>query len=199
MARVALPPAVDLLSRYLREQDARLLHFHYLTDARFLLGLVKRTGLPAIASAYGWDVTLFPRKYRGLGLRYLRPVFKALERVLVMSEDMRDDLVALGFPPPRSRSTITGHPRPGSGIRSAPIRRDGPLTVLFAGRLERYKGQQFVLKRSVGSTSGLGRTSGWSSSARGAPVGSWSERSPACAGPIALPSPAMCLTRARRS
>ena len=59
---------------------------------------MKRTGLPAIASAYGWDVTLFPRKYRGLGLRYLRPVFKALERVLVMSEDMRDDLVALGFP-----------------------------------------------------------------------------------------------------
>lgn len=145
VARVALPPAMDLLSRYLREQDARLLHFHYLTDARFLLGLTKRTGLPAIASAYGWDVTLFPRTHMGLGLRYLRPVFDALERVLVMSEDMRDDLVALGFPSAKVEIHYHGSPTARFRHPQRSYEKDGPLTVLCAGRLEPIKGQQFAL------------------------------------------------------
>src|SRR4051794_5228964 len=37
VARVALPPASGALTRYVRQEEARLLHFHYLTDARFLL------------------------------------------------------------------------------------------------------------------------------------------------------------------
>jgi colanic acid/amylovoran biosynthesis glycosyltransferase len=145
VARVALPPAMNLLSRHLREQDARLLHFHYLTDARFLLGLAKRAGLPAIASAYGWDVTLFPRRHMGLGLRYLRPAFDALECVLVMSEDMRDDLVALGFPAAKVEVHYHGSPTPRFRHPQRSYEKDGPLTVLCAARLEPIKGQHFAL------------------------------------------------------
>jgi hypothetical protein len=90
VARLALPFGTEILSRYLRGQGARLIHFHYLADARFLLRLPRRAGLPAIASAYGYDVTLLPRQYKGLGLRYLRPVFDRLDCVLAMSEDMRE-------------------------------------------------------------------------------------------------------------
>ena len=45
-AKVALPSATSALARYVHEQDARLLHLHYVTDARFLLGLQRKAGLP---------------------------------------------------------------------------------------------------------------------------------------------------------
>src|SRR5215213_2363106 len=67
--KVALPSGVAALASYVREQDARLLHYHYLTDARFLLGVKRRTDLPAIVSGYGYDVSWFPRQWHGLGRR----------------------------------------------------------------------------------------------------------------------------------
>lgn len=146
LARSALPFGIELLAGYLRDQRARLIHYHYLTDARFLLGLARRTGLPAIVSAYGYDVTLFPRQHRGLGLRYLRPIFDRLDCFLAMSEDMRRDLLALGCPPAKvevhyhgSRTTRFQHPQ-------RRYHKDGPLTVLCCARLEPIKGQHFVLE-----------------------------------------------------
>jgi colanic acid/amylovoran biosynthesis glycosyltransferase len=145
-ARVALPSGVAALARYAREQDARLLHYHYLTDARFLLGVARRTGLPAIASAYGYDVTEFPHMYRGLGLRYLRAVFERLDCVLAMTEDMRDDVIALGCPPAKVEVHYHGSP-------TGRFRHDGrvyeagaPLTVLCCARLEPIKGQDLVVE-----------------------------------------------------
>ncbi len=146
MARAAMPSGVELLARYLRDQRARLIHYHYLTDARFLLGVARRTGLPAVASAYGYDVTLFPRQYRGLGRRYLRPVFDRLDCVLAMSEDMRDDLVAIGCP--ARKIIVHYHGSPTARFRHAGRRyaKDGPLTVLCCARLEPIKGQHLVLE-----------------------------------------------------
>jgi colanic acid/amylovoran biosynthesis glycosyltransferase len=144
--RVALPFGVDLLARYLREQDARILHLHYLTDARFLLRLMRRTRLPAIASAYGYDVTLVPRQFHGLGLRYLRPVFGALDLVLAMSEDMRDELIAIGCP--AAKIEVHYHGSPTSRFRMTERRyaNDRPLVVLCCARLEPIKGQHFALE-----------------------------------------------------
>lgn len=146
MARVALPAGVDLLARHLRERGACLLHYHYLTDARFLLGVARRSGLPAIASAYGYDVTLFPRRYGGLGLRYLRPVFDRLDVVLAMSDDMRDDLVALGCP--AAKVEVHYHGSPTGRFRHDQRRydKDGPLSILCCARLEPIKGQHLVLE-----------------------------------------------------
>jgi colanic acid/amylovoran biosynthesis glycosyltransferase len=61
-AKVALPSATSALARYVHDQDARLLHLHYVTDARFLLGLQRKAGLPTVVSAYGYDVSSFPRR-----------------------------------------------------------------------------------------------------------------------------------------
>jgi len=145
-ARVALPFGVELLARQLRERDARLLHFHYLTDARFLLQLVRRTRLPAVASAYGYDVTLVPRRLHGLGARYVRPVFGVLDAVLAMSEDMREDLIDLGCPPGKVEVHYHGSP---TGRFALPGRRydgDHVPVVLCCARLEPIKGQDFALE-----------------------------------------------------
>jgi colanic acid/amylovoran biosynthesis glycosyltransferase len=146
VARVALPAGVARLADYLRDREARILHYHFMTDARFLLGLARRTGLPAVASAYGYDVTQFPAQYRGLGRRYLRPTFDRLDRVLAMSDDMRRDLLAIGCP--ASKIEVHYHGVPTARFRHAERRYDHgrPLVVLCCGRLTRYKGQHLVLE-----------------------------------------------------
>jgi colanic acid/amylovoran biosynthesis glycosyltransferase len=145
-ARTALPPATSTLARYLREQDARLLHYHFLTDARFLLGVKARAGLPAIASAYGYDVASFPRAWGGLGRLYLRPLFARLDGFLVMSEDMRQDLLDLGCPD--AKITVHYHGSDTKRFRH-PERvygKDGPLVVLCVARLSHGKGQHLLLQ-----------------------------------------------------
>jgi colanic acid/amylovoran biosynthesis glycosyltransferase len=144
-ARWPLPAAIAALASYARERDTRLLHFHYLTDLRFLLGLQRRLRLPAVVSAYGWDVSSFPLIARGLGLRYIRRAFDSVDLFLAMSDDMRRDLIALGCPEARVRVHYYG-----SDTRRFvwPERDYAPqraLNVLCCGRLHEAKGQQLVL------------------------------------------------------
>jgi colanic acid/amylovoran biosynthesis glycosyltransferase len=141
-----LPLALDVLARHVRERGCRLLHFHYLTDARMLIGLQRRTALPALASAYGYDVSMFPRAFGGLGGRYLRRAFDRLDCVLAMSEDMREDIIALGCP----ATKVSVHYYGSDTVRFRVPERihagTAGLTILCAGRLERYKGQELVLE-----------------------------------------------------
>jgi colanic acid/amylovoran biosynthesis glycosyltransferase len=146
IARVTLPQASKALADYVLSENACLLHYHFLTDARFFLGLKRKTKLPAVVSCYGYDVSSFPSKWRGLGKRYLQATFDQMECFLAMSEDMRDDLLALGCP--ESRIRVHYH---GSDTRRFRFQRrvydpQGPLTILCCARLERRKGQDLVLQ-----------------------------------------------------
>jgi colanic acid/amylovoran biosynthesis glycosyltransferase len=145
-AMIALPPGVAALARHAREQDVRLLHYHYLTDARFLLGVQRRTGLPAIVSGYGYDVSSFPRMGRGLGRAYLRPLFGRLDGFLAMSEDMRRDLLALGCPPDKVVVHYYGSDTKRFRYPERTYDREGPLVVLCCARLHPAKGIHLVLE-----------------------------------------------------
>jgi colanic acid/amylovoran biosynthesis glycosyltransferase len=145
-AKVALPSATRALARYVQEQDARLLHLHYVTDARFLLGLQKRAALPTVVSTYGYDVSSFPRQWHGLGRRYLRPVFDHVDLVLAMSDDMRRDVCALGCPEEKVLVHFLGC----DTVRFQGMAREhspgeAPV-VLCVGRLDVQKGQDLVLR-----------------------------------------------------
>ena len=144
--RLGSPAAMTALARYLRAQDARLLHHHYLTDARFMLGVQRRMELPAVVSAYGYDVSWFPRLAGGLGARYLRPVFGHVTTVLAMSEDMREDLRALGCPDEKLRVHYYGSETRRFRCPARRYDQDGELVVLCCGRLHPGKGQQVVLR-----------------------------------------------------
>ena len=61
LARYLPPFSARLLAERARGESVRLLHFHYLVDARFFLALKRLTGLPAVVAAYGYDVSAFPR------------------------------------------------------------------------------------------------------------------------------------------
>jgi colanic acid/amylovoran biosynthesis glycosyltransferase len=111
-----------------------------------LIGLQRRTALPALASAYGYDVSMFPRALGGLGRRYLRRVFDRLDCVLAMSEDMREDIIALGCPATKVAVHYYGSDTVRFRVPERVHAGTAGLTILCAGRLERYKGQELVLE-----------------------------------------------------
>ena len=92
------PVAVRALVDDVRRSGASVLHFHFLVDARFFIRVCHALRLPAVVSAYGYDVGYFPGVWGGFGMKYLRPVFEEADIFLAMSEDMRRDLIALGCP-----------------------------------------------------------------------------------------------------
>jgi colanic acid/amylovoran biosynthesis glycosyltransferase len=145
MGRIALPAGTGALAQYLRAEGAQVLHYHYATDARFLVGLKRRTGLPAIVSAYGYDVSGFPELWGGLGRRYLRPIFDRLDCFLAMSDDMRRDLLGLGCPEAKIRVHYHGSNTQRFRYPQRVYEKDGPLTILCCARLEPRKAQHIIL------------------------------------------------------
>jgi len=82
----------------IREIGPDLIHIHYGPDARYFLPVLNRIPQPAVVSFYGFDASSFPRRLWGFGAFYLRPMFRRVQRVLAMSEDMKSDLVRIGCP-----------------------------------------------------------------------------------------------------
>jgi colanic acid/amylovoran biosynthesis glycosyltransferase len=145
-ARVMPPWTTRALAGAVRRSEAQLLHYHFLTDARFLLGLKRESGLPAVASAYGYDVSAFPATWKGLGKRYLRPIFEQLDCFLAMTEDMERDLIAIGCPADKIRVHYHGSDTRRFRFPRRTYQKNGPLTVLCCGRLEPRKAQHLVLR-----------------------------------------------------
>ena len=146
LARYTFPKSVSVLADYALAHKVKLLHYHFLVDARFFLALKRQTGLPAIASAYGYDVSEFPRRWGGMGLRYLRSVFSEMDCVIAMSGDMRRDLLALGCPPSK---TVVHYYGTDTGRFAYPQRQyvdRAVVTILVAGSLKAKKAQHLVLK-----------------------------------------------------
>jgi len=144
--RVTTRSAVDALARYAFEREARLLHFHYVVDARFFVALKRKTGLPTLVSAYGYDVSSFPKLYGGFGKHYLRAAFDQFDWFIAMSHDMRRDMISLGCPPDK----IIVHYHGIDTQRFAYPERvyDGKdeITVLACGMLEIKKAQHLTLQ-----------------------------------------------------
>ena len=89
----------------MRRRETRVVHAHYGTTAVKALPFVWRQRWPLVASFYGYDVGYLQAMWRHPGhWRYgagVRLLFRDAGRLLVLSNAMRDDLVALGAPPAR--------------------------------------------------------------------------------------------------
>ena len=135
-----------LLAERARREAVRLLHFHYLVDARFFLALKRLTQLPAVVSVYGYDVSLFPRILWGYGQRYLQPIFHEMDCFIAMSQDMRRDLIRIGCP----EHKIIVHYHGADTDRFAYLERAYPekmlVNILMCGTLEPKKAQDRVLQ-----------------------------------------------------
>lgn len=138
--------AVDNIIKQLNVKEIKLLHFHYLVDARFFIDVIKKSKLPCIVSAYGWDVSNFPKKYFGLGKKYLEPTLKEIDYIIAMSEDMKKDLLLMGVP--EHKIVIHYH---GINIKRFIYKErkyddKNRINILFCGRLVYKKAPDLILK-----------------------------------------------------
>ncbi len=144
--RVLTSTATNALARRAISWSARLFHFHYLVDARFFLSLKRHTGLPALVSAYGYDVSWFPKRYWGYGNRYLKPVFNEIELFIAMSQDMKQDMISIGCP---EEKIIVHYYGTDAKLFACSERRyddKDVVNILVCGTLEVKKAQHIVLE-----------------------------------------------------
>lgn len=134
------------LAREVERRAPDVLHFHYLVDARFFLAMKKRLDVPSVVSAYGYDVSHFPRSFGGLGTRYLKPLFDEIDCFLAMSEDMARDLTTLGCPPEKIKVHYYGTDTDRFENPDRVYDDKDVVDVLVVGTLEPKKAQDRVLQ-----------------------------------------------------
>jgi colanic acid/amylovoran biosynthesis glycosyltransferase len=147
--KALMPYEVAAAARWLGSFDPVLWHFHFAVDAAFFLPLLNAVRLPSVVSLYGYDISSFPHRLGGLGLRYLRRTFDQVDLFLAMSEDMKRDAIRCGIPEEKIR--IHYH-----GINTQRFRFDARtydakpcLNILCVGHLEPKKGQQHLVRAAA--------------------------------------------------
>lgn len=86
---------------YIGRLNPDIIHVHYGVDMIVFSGILKKLDIPVVVSFYGYDCTMFPKRFWGYGKIILqKSVFlhPKLNAVFAMSPDMVKDLVRLGCP-----------------------------------------------------------------------------------------------------
>jgi len=144
--RAITPYAVSAVAERIHSLDPKLLHCHFLVDARFFLPVLKKLHIPKIVSAYGYDVSSFPSRNFGLGLKYLRPLFREIDVVLAMSENMKQDLLQLGCPEEKVLVHYHGIDTERFIFSERLYEQQETINLLILGRLTAKKGHSFLLQ-----------------------------------------------------
>ena len=88
----------DLLKQ-IKQLNPQIIHLHYGTDAGIYLKAIQNLNIPKVVSFYGYECSGFPKRFLGLGKYYLKyRTFRYADKVLAMSEDMKNDLIEIGCP-----------------------------------------------------------------------------------------------------
>lgn len=123
-----------------------LLHAHYAVDAAYFSELRRMFDKPLVVSCYGYDVSSFPRQYLGYGRRYLQRVFDTADLFLAMSQDMKNDLMALGVEESR---ILIHHPNGVDltqfGFSERQLEPERKVRVLCVATLEENKGVEYLV------------------------------------------------------
>lgn len=132
--------------RFLKRHEVSICHFHYGTDCSVFYPLLKKIGVPSVASFYGYDCSSFPRLYFGYGATFLKKrVFDDISAVMAMSPDMKTDLIRAGCP----ENKIVVHYY-GTDTERFFMERDypgkGSVTLLILATLAPQKGHLALLK-----------------------------------------------------
>jgi colanic acid/amylovoran biosynthesis glycosyltransferase len=122
------------LEKQIKQKKYSLIHTHFISDASYFNRLTNKIKIPKVVSAYGYDVSEFPKRYFGLGKRYLKSTFQEYDLVLAMSEDMKKDLLQIGCP--ENKIQIHYH---------------GINTTLFNNKFRSYRDKEIYYLLSVGT------------------------------------------------
>lgn len=139
---------VTKINDFLKNNNVDVLHFHYGTDAGIYEPFLKQNRIPSVVSFYGYDRYSFPKKYFGYGNIYLKSrVFKYINKVLCMTEEMKKSLIKIGCPEENTIVHYHGVPAKyfcnSSNIK---INNNGKITFFIHSYLDPVKGHIFILK-----------------------------------------------------
>ena len=137
---------VNFILEEIEKEKPSVLHFHYGTDAGMLYQVLKKASVPRVVSFYGWDYSYFPKRYLGIGKKYLQKrVFRHCDLILAMSINMKKALVSLGCHGEKIK--IHYH---GLDTKLFDIERDytpqDEVNIYLLSSLEPKKGHLFLLK-----------------------------------------------------
>jgi glycosyltransferase involved in cell wall biosynthesis len=130
----------------LAKHDAVLCHAHFAPDASQVLALVRALDIPLVVSLHGYDVTSPASDLPWLYL-YRRLLLRSTAvRFLCVSEFIRNQALARGFP---AEKTIVHY----TGVDTAFFCSDAAIArlpiVLFVGRLVPGKGCEYLIRAMV--------------------------------------------------
>ncbi len=143
--RAFSPVDVEAAAHWVQQFKPSLWHFHFAVDAAFFLPLYRQLNIPAVVSLYGYDVSSFPKKLGGVGRKYLSRMFKEMDCFLAMSEDMKQDAIALGAPEEKVVVHYHGINAQRFRFNERTYNRKKHFTILCVGTLEPKKGQHHLL------------------------------------------------------
>lgn len=126
-----------------KRDSVDLLHCHFLEDATKFIWLAERTRLPFFVSCYGHDVASFPKE-PGVKPK-LDQVFRQAVKVIVLSSDMKQDVLALGCPEEKIAVRAQGVEIPERRPNNAP-RTDGDTRLLCVASFVEKKGIIYLLE-----------------------------------------------------
>lgn len=137
-------------ARRIRQHSPALVHAHFAVDGAVALPLLRQLGIPLVVTLHGYDVTTSDAALRRMaaGRAYLRrrsKLFSAASAFLCVSEHIRSQALARGFPEEKLRTHRIGvdvglfAPDPCRSTSRDPM-------VLFVGRLVEKKGCFHLLR-----------------------------------------------------
>ena len=126
--------------------DLSIIHSHYLVDASYFNRLTKKINVPKIVSLYGYDISSFPNRFMGFGKYYFMNILKEYDYFLVMSDDMKNDLLKIGCPEEKIIVHYYGTETKRFYYPSREYKAESTINILSLGTVEEKKAQNLVLE-----------------------------------------------------
>lgn len=120
-------------------KSIKLIHAHFGQNGVAALKLKKQLGIPLITSFYGYDSGRLATEFKP----YYRALIKDGDLFLALSNDMKKDLINLGFP---DNKIVVHHLGIDLNIFSAQNIENEKFTILTVARFDETKGIHLVIK-----------------------------------------------------